>query len=424
MVTGAIFKGLTFDGIDSKQYGVYITGEAVYNSPSRDVEMIEIPGRNGSYALDKGRFNNIEVTYPAGIFGRDESEFAQVISDFRNAIASRKGYCRLTDDYNTNEYRMGVYMSGLEVTPTMLKAGQFEITFNCKPQRFLTSGETEQTVTNSITNPTLFDSHPLLMTYGYGDININEDKITIGNDSVGEVIINWDWQSIASDTYTLILDALNVGDSFVVKWSPSTFNYGNDVYRMVLAREPSNHTFEGTFTNLVEAHCKSYVQFYNETYNPRVVFCYSPDDITLVKGTPNTTSAYYTGDVHINYVVGTQDYEEVFSIRYNISIAYDGDDSLTISTNLEYTGGGLTRITGRYPSLYLIKGESTKSALGDPTYIDLDIGECYKVDGIVINVNNNVQLPAELPVLKPGANAITKSITLRTLIIVPRWWKV
>ena len=71
MVTGTIFKGLTFDGVDSTQYGVYITGEAVYNAPMRDVEMIEIPGRNGAYALDKGRFTNIEVTYPAGIYGKD-----------------------------------------------------------------------------------------------------------------------------------------------------------------------------------------------------------------------------------------------------------------------------------------------------------------------------------------------------------------
>ena len=64
-----IYKGLVFDDIDSRDYGIYITGEAVFNSPERDVEMIEIPGRNGTYALDKGRFHNIEVSYPAGIFG-------------------------------------------------------------------------------------------------------------------------------------------------------------------------------------------------------------------------------------------------------------------------------------------------------------------------------------------------------------------
>lgn len=140
-VTGDIFKSLTFDGESSRDYGVYITGQAVYNAPERDVEMVTIPGRSGAFALDKGRFENIEVTYPAGVFANTETEFAKAISDFRNMLCSRKGYCRLTDEYNPDEYRLAVYKSGLEVDPVQLKAGQFDITFECKPQRYLTSGE-------------------------------------------------------------------------------------------------------------------------------------------------------------------------------------------------------------------------------------------------------------------------------------------
>ena len=106
----SIYKGLVFDDIDSRDYGIYITGSSVFNSPERDVEMIEIPGRNGSYALDNGRFNNIEVTYPAGLFGGSEADFASGIRAFRNALASRIGYKRLEDDYNPNEYRMAVFL--------------------------------------------------------------------------------------------------------------------------------------------------------------------------------------------------------------------------------------------------------------------------------------------------------------------------
>ena len=113
--TGAIYKTLTFDGESSGTYGVYITGEAVYNAPEREVEMISIPGRSGQLALDKGRFENIEVTYPAGIFTDNEEDFAEGISNFRNFLCSRNGYVRLQDDYNPNEYRLAIYKSGLEV---------------------------------------------------------------------------------------------------------------------------------------------------------------------------------------------------------------------------------------------------------------------------------------------------------------------
>lgn len=144
--TGAIYKSLEFDGESSRTYGVYITGAAVYNAPTRDVEMIAIPGRNGAFALDRGRFENITVTYPAGIFADTETDFAKAISDFRNFLCSRSGYCRLTDEYNPNEYRLAVYKSGLEVEPALLRAGEFEIVFECKPQRWLTSGESAVTV--------------------------------------------------------------------------------------------------------------------------------------------------------------------------------------------------------------------------------------------------------------------------------------
>ena len=139
--TGAIYKSLFFDGEDSRDYGVYITGEAVFNAPEREVEMISIPGRNGQLALDKGRFENIEVTYPAGIYADTEADFAEAISNFRNLLCSRRGYVRLQDEYHPDEYRMAVYKNGLEVENALLKAGEFDIVFDCKPQRYLTSGE-------------------------------------------------------------------------------------------------------------------------------------------------------------------------------------------------------------------------------------------------------------------------------------------
>lgn len=140
------FNTFTFDGENSRNYGVYITGEGVFNAPERNVEMVEIPGRNGAFALDKGNFNNIEVTYPAGIFADTEADFAQAVSDMRNWLCSKVGYVRLEDDYNPNEYRMAIYKSGLEVDHDFLIAGEFDLVFECKPQRYLKSGETPITI--------------------------------------------------------------------------------------------------------------------------------------------------------------------------------------------------------------------------------------------------------------------------------------
>lgn len=195
--TGAIFKALRFDGTSAGQggvlssdYGVYITGEAVYNAPKRRVNMLQIPGRNGLFAQDDGAFDNITVTYPAGLIQGTEADFKQAISNFRNALCSRVGYHRLEDDYNTDEYRMAVYKEGLEVSPADMQAGEFSITFECKPQRLLKSGDTWTTATQYMRflNPTLFEASPIFQVNGYGSFTMTQANggtatITVAQDT-------------------------------------------------------------------------------------------------------------------------------------------------------------------------------------------------------------------------------------------------
>lgn len=176
----AIFKSFTFDGVNSLSYGIYVTG-LVYGAPLRAVDMYPIPGRNGALAIDQGRFENIAVTYRCGCFGTDQSAFADKVKSFRNALCSRYNYARLTDDYHATEYRLALYSAGLELEPFSSKAGEFEITFEAKPQRFLTSGESYTTYSSgsSITNSTRFDARPIIKVTGYGTVTIGGVTITI-----------------------------------------------------------------------------------------------------------------------------------------------------------------------------------------------------------------------------------------------------
>lgn len=194
----AIFNSLTFDGVNSLDYGIYITGEAVYNAPARAVEMVSVPGRDGDIAIDQGRFENIPVRYPAGCFSADAEGFAGKISTFRNILASRFTYKRIVDTYNPGEYRLGLYKSGLDVdTEHYNTKGEFDIEFDCKPQRWLLSGEQAQTFTGSgsIENPTLFASKPLLAVTGAGILTLGSQTLTIIARSSSSSVIYIDCES-------------------------------------------------------------------------------------------------------------------------------------------------------------------------------------------------------------------------------------
>lgn len=393
--TGAIYKTLTFDGVSSGTYGVYITGEAVYNAPEREVEMISIPGRNGQLALDKGRFENIEVTYPAGIFADTEADFAEAVSNFRNLLCSRRGYVRLQDEYNPNEYRMAVYKSGLEVENALLKAGQFDIVFDCKPQRYLTSGETAIEVDSGdvVSNPTLFDAKPQLQVWGYGDISINSETIKVVSEYVGDVVlypqttISTGGSLPLTQTFSVEAQKLNNGDNI------------GDVYVTWYMYPNLNASVQIDTTS---ANVQLAIVHNHRTLDAEARFT------SLSKGTS------YTGSATVDYTVNGNSYQT------KLDIAYDGNAtfSVTVSdTNTQSISKGL--------SVKEIDGNSTRTTTGNPLYIDLDMGEAWNEDsGVPISVNNAVQLPAELPSFQSGSNTITYDNTITQFKVVPRWWKV
>lgn len=427
-----LYKGLVFDGVDSRDYGIYITGEAVFNSPERDVEMIEIPGRNGTYALDKGRFNNIEVSYPAGIFGDTEADFRQGIRAFRNAIASRKGYKRLEDEYNPDEYRMAVYKSGLEVTPTALKAGEFTITFDCQPQRFLKSGETAVSVASGgqVTNPTLFESRPLLHLWGYGTVNMLADdqdsQIVINNDEYGAVLLTNKVTKASSQvseyfdkSATALLnsnDAVQVSAGSVLSIS---FDTAIGVVNVTNVSVSNTSTYDMNMTYSTTLHGMYFV------------INFSLEQIDFVF---SQTNQYKNSDVNVtvNYTQDGTAKTTSFVARIHAQSAYSRSrDNISVDLSASVrTSGSAFYINSSRPqssTMQPIYGISTKRPFSNDAdfYVDLDIGEAYREeDGQIINVNNAVTIPAKLPVLKSGANTITYDDTITQFQVVPNWWEV
>lgn len=395
--------GFTFDGESSKTYGVYIADGGFYSAPIRDTEVVEIPGRNGAYILDRGRFKNIQVTYKAFMGAERKEDFISGISAVRNWLCSKKGYVRLTDDFNPDEYRLATFSNGLEVSNLNPKTGEFDITFECMPQRFLTSGEAAVTIASSgdtLTNPTRFASRPLLEVTGYGKIGINEDEVEIISGPIGRtpLLLNYRKKTSAALNVSFLVTPnyanMNSGDSAKILGGNLTVDFGVPLMHIY------NFSQTGGFVR-------------NATGLNTNVLTFGINNYAYEYGTAKTASA--TVEVGVDTGDTTAQYA---NIAVNLVISATGVISITVSTgSLGADSFGLY-----FPQIY---GNSTKSALGDPVYIDLDIGEAYKIEGgVVVGVNSAVNIGAELPELHPGANEITFENTITNIDIVPRWWTV
>lgn len=417
-VTGAIFNYLTFGGVCSADYGIYITGEGVFNAPERDVEFVDVPGRNGAIALDQGRYANVSVTYPAGAFGLTPQEFREALSDFRNAILSQKGYQRLEDTYHPDEFRMGLYASGLEVEPAGQNiAGQFELTFNCKPQRWLIPGDLPIPVDSGdvLQNPTVFDASPLLEIEGYGDINFNGYEINLANAVVGNVELltrKYSTNNINfTKSYPFDRSLLNEDDVITVgriNWEfhfgTHTFNINNTAYSVA-----SGATLTPTVTYFTPAGSLGQtldLEFYTA---PFTFGALSENDSAISKSLTYNLS-------------GTTGGGSSFSMAVTVYVIC-GYDEITITISVVYDSGFTDRayLFNTSP----ITAVSTLNVLGHPTYIDCELGEAYRIEnGVYKSLNKYVDLGSDLPVLAPDSNTITFDNTITDFKIAPRWWKI
>ena len=410
-------NSITFGGVNSADFGIYISGEGVFNAPKRDVEMIKIPGRNGEFALDNGRFENIEVTYPAFNFEPDDYDtFMQNLSDFRNAICAQRGYQRLTDTFHPDEYRMATYIGGLEIKPVKYNtASEFNIVFDCKPQRWLVSGETAVTVDSgdTLTNPTLFESGPLLEATGSGTIQFNGYEIELASIPNVEVVIAKKRTTQSSVTpssgqvisATLDTSLLNTGDAIYPE-------VGECRLTMYLTRN------SGSFVGLGTSNETNVLNAYETPVGRTLQMIMIPDFGT---GFQYGTSKTITCSATYNYRTGLgADYSETIQMTiayggastYSIAVSYSG----TLPANVTRTGRALT-----FPTMYGSSSHLSASA----KCIDCDLGEAYVIEnGEYISLNQYIDLGSELPTLGVGENEVTFDNTLTELKVTPRWWKV
>ena len=421
----ARYEGFIFDGQNSRNYGVYVTDVEVFGAPVRNVEMIQIPGRNGSFALDKGSYENIQVTYKCVMGCESQADFNAGISAFRNMLASRTGYKRLEDEINTSEYRMACFRGGISVPTLNKETAKFDIVFDCKPQRYLKSGETAVSVASggTLNNPTLFYSHPLLHVWGYGDIGIGGGTLSINNDEYGRTLLANRLSKSATSVSSYLDESavlmLNSGDDVFVSAGSSV------VFPLTFLGSASINITSATIANSspydipMESSVSNFGNYVTVSVSlPQLDFIFN-QTLQHLRSNIRVTINYTEAGVSKTSTAECQIYAQ-YSLtplgRYRVALFY-----FDVAVDKFYNPS--TAVMTIQP----IYGVSTQRPFSDDAdfYFDLDIGEAYKIeDGQIISVNNAVTIPAQLPTLKSGANTITYDDTITQFKVVPRWWEV
>lgn len=191
---------LKFKNTSTLDMGVVIQTPPVYEFPSKNVETVNIEGRNGSLYIDKNTYSNVRRSYYIASKFKNNETFITKSKQIIDWLLTTKGYNRLEDSYEPDYYRLAIFKDSGELPNLNNMATAIQITFECKPQRYLKTGETAIKVTAKdtwvqINNPTMYDSKPIII------LNASNINIEIKN-------------ATTSSETTTYMSTINIADSF------------------------------------------------------------------------------------------------------------------------------------------------------------------------------------------------------------------
>lgn len=85
-------------------------------------------------------------------------------------VLHKKGWQVLIDEYEPDYFRLAYHKGGFDVENRYTRLGKFNLTFRCRPERYLISGSNPEAISSGdkIINPTDYESQPLIYITGSG----------------------------------------------------------------------------------------------------------------------------------------------------------------------------------------------------------------------------------------------------------------
>lgn len=168
------------DGIDARSAGIQLQAPIEFSEAVPIVEAQTIPGRNGDLVWETGSYENRSGSASCFCLQKDVEK---AISSAGRFLMGKKGYRRLETRDDPDHYWMARVENSPRIEQRLRTLAPFEIGFDCKPQRFVKSGEHAIEFTE---NGFLFNQYgqvalPFITLYGQG-----VGRLTIG-DCVVEV---------------------------------------------------------------------------------------------------------------------------------------------------------------------------------------------------------------------------------------------
>lgn len=152
-----------FDGKSNRDFGIKLQGDLKISEIVPNEETVTVLGRNGTLVYSDGTYQNRIATISGYVYKDDfvKENLGEITTWL---FGNSRGYKKLMTSDDLDHYFLARVKNAAEVADRIRRLLPFNIEFDCKPQRFLVSGD-EMIFSRGgivINNQTAFASHPLL----------------------------------------------------------------------------------------------------------------------------------------------------------------------------------------------------------------------------------------------------------------------
>ena len=166
------------DGVDARSVGIHLQSPIAFSEAVPIVEEQTIPGRNGDLILETGSYENRGASVSCFCLQKDVEKAVSLAGRF---LMGKRGYRRLETSDDPDHYWMARVENSPQIAMRLRTLAPFEISFDCKPQRFLKSGESKISFSSSGTIENFYSqtAKPLVTIYGQGNGILTIGKYTV-----------------------------------------------------------------------------------------------------------------------------------------------------------------------------------------------------------------------------------------------------
>lgn len=170
-------RQITFGG---ELVPAYVASAPRIIKPVRKMSVVQIAGTNREVVEMEDAWETYDQTYTLFVGDGSEDCTEEALMDVAKVLY-KNGWQTLVDDYDDDHYRLAYYQGGLDAENRYTRLSKFDVTFKCRPERFLNSGDVVISIPSgeAITNPTNYNAKPLIKITGSGNGTLTIGETTM-----------------------------------------------------------------------------------------------------------------------------------------------------------------------------------------------------------------------------------------------------